>query len=63
MHHHIQKYSFAVAAVLVATGLSVALPAEAQALTQARRAPAATATVLAGAPARYSVVRDVNFAV
>ncbi len=62
MHHHIQKYSFAVATVLVATGLSVALPAEAQALTQARRAPAATATVPAGAPARYSVVRDVNFA-
>lgn len=59
MHHHIQKYSLAVAAVLVATGLNVALPAEAQ----SRRAPAASAAVAApaGALARYSVVRDVNF--
>jgi len=60
VHQHIQKYSMAVAAVLVATGLTVALPAEAQ----SRRAPAASASVAAssGAPARYSVVRDVNFA-
>ncbi len=56
MQHNIKHYSLAVAAMLVATGLSVAMPAEAQ---SARRGAVAAP---AGATAQYSTVREVQFA-
>ena len=50
---HYRKSAFALAALLVASGLSVAAPAEAQ----SRRAAAEST----GAPARYAALRDVSF--
>lgn len=53
-----RKSALAVAALMVATGMSVAAPAEAQ---SRRNAAATAAPVQTGAPARYAAVREVAF--
>ena len=60
MRQHYRNTTFALAAVMVAAGFSVAVPADAQ----TRRAPAPNERVAAvsGAPARYAVAREVVFA-
>ena len=61
MKRHYQKSAFALAALLAASGLGIAQPAEAQ----SRRAPAANeraAAAPAGAAARYAEMRAVSFA-
>lgn len=52
-----RKSSLALAAVMVASGISVAVPAEAQ----SRRAAPTAAPAQAGAQPRYTVLRDVAF--